>query len=104
MNWELLMGDMDLNDDGRIDYEEFCLTASKNAENMNKETIDKAFKFFDQDNDNYISKDELKLAFIGQKQDDDLIWDKVFEEVDKNGDARIDKDEFYDAIKKGINL
>ena len=48
------------NDDGKIDYEEFCLTASKSAENTNKETIDKAFKFFDQDNDNYISKDELK--------------------------------------------
>ena len=57
---EAVLKEVDINENGYIDYSEF-ITASMNInELLSKKYIEKAFKTFDFNGDGYISHDELK--------------------------------------------
>lgn len=85
---------MDTNSDGRVDYKEFCEALIEKDVALQKTHLEAAFKFFDQDGDNYISVEELKAIFQGGFQGNDEIWKKLMTDVDSNGDGKISFEEF----------
>ena len=60
-----------------------------------KEELLEAFKVFDTNNDGFISPEELRhvMANLGENLKDDEI-DEMIKEADKNGDGKVDYDEF----------
>ena len=56
----------------------------------------------DANNDNSVTKDELKQVFGGGhvSQRGEQVWDEIMGEVDKNNDGVISFDEFESAMKK----
>lgn len=57
------------------------------------------FKFFDTDNSNYITKDDLKEAFArNAKAFTDEQIDEMIYEIDPNHDNKISFDEFYEMF------
>jgi len=88
-----LLESIDVDATGSIDYGEF-LAATVNLSQLEKEeNMFKAFQFFDKDSSGYITTDELEEALKGVGGTQESIRE-VLEEVDKDGDGRIDYDEF----------
>ena len=59
---QLLLGQIDIDASGTIDYEEF-LAATVNLSQLEKEeNMYRAFAHFDADNSGYITEDELEAA------------------------------------------
>ena len=64
-DWEELVEQLDINGDGRIDYQEFITAAVNRAKLINDQNLEIAFKMFDQDGNGQISINELKNVFQG---------------------------------------
>ena len=69
-----------------------------------KTIFDKLFDIFDIDKDNHISKKEMEqvmvdltVLFEDPKQARN-IFENAFEEMDKNGDGRVTREEFLTAV------
>lgn len=62
-DFQLVMDRLDLDGDGRIDYNEFMQAAINHQALLNKENIAQMFKLFDSNNDGVISMDELRGVF-----------------------------------------
>lgn len=95
------MDRLDLDGDGRIDYNEFMQAAINHQALLNKENITQMFKLFDANNDGMISISELKSAFSAKAQKGasiDIFIKEVMTEVDKNRDNMISYDEFNNAM------
>ena len=56
---------------------------------------------FDKDGGGTISAEEIKAIFCTKDQKiDDLVWDKIIQEVDDDGSGEIDFEEFSIMMKK----
>ena len=77
---------MDTNGDGKIDYQEFITAAVNRARLLNAQNMEIAFKMFDQDGNGYISKEELRNVFHGGNEEDEMLWEAIIEEVDRDND------------------
>ncbi|KAJ1978572.1 hypothetical protein H4R35_001853 [Dimargaris xerosporica] len=93
-----MINKVDADGDGRVDFNEFAvMMASTNSNSPSGAANDlrDAFKAFDLNGDGYISKEELKsaMAQLGEKLPDYEI-DEMIHEADKNGDGKIDYEEF----------
>jgi calcium-dependent protein kinase len=101
-NVETMMGSLDVDKNGFIEYEEF-LTATLNKKKLlSKENIKIAFEMFDKDNSGYISKDKLKIVLgsgSNNKLNDD-VWSTMVKEIDHNKDGKISFEEFLDVMYK----
>ena len=64
-DWEELVEQLDINGDGKIDYQEFITAAVNRAKLINDQNLEMAFKMFDQDGNGQISIAELKNVFQG---------------------------------------
>ena len=90
-DWREVWDMMDINGDGRVDYDEF-ITASANRDKMiNDKNIKMLFEMFDTDGSGYIDAAELKNVFnkcyaTGNDAHDEKIFEDLMLEVDKNGD------------------
>ena len=62
-DWEELVEHLDINGDGRIDYQEFITAAVNRVKLINDQNLATAFKMFDQDGNGQISTAELKRVF-----------------------------------------
>lgn len=97
---ERIMGIMDVDKNGYIEYEEF-LRASLNKEKLlSKENIKIAFDLFDQDGSGFISTSELK-SILGKGNNSDLsddVWTAIVKEIDQNSDGQISFDEFLEVM------
>lgn len=60
-----LMDELDVNNDGRIDFQEFLTAAIDKERVLHKENLEAAFKVFDADGNGSISADELRAVFDG---------------------------------------
>ena len=80
----------DLDQNGKIDYNEFIQAAVDHQSLINKTNVEQIFAMFDRDQDGKISKYELASIFGGSES---LIND-ILAEVDKNGDQMISQLEF----------
>lgn len=90
----------DDNGDGKIDYTEFIAAAYKKDQLLTKQNLKGAFRLIDQNNDNELTKEELKAVFGGGhvSQRGEAVWDEIMREVDKNDDGVISFEEFEEAM------
>ena len=98
-NIKKMMENIDVNNNGKIDYSEFMIVISKFHRNNEIKVLSEIFEKFDCDGSGFIEVEELKLAF---KHDEGL--DKSLEELlsdfDSNGDQKLSKDEFIALVTK----
>ena len=94
----LMSVDMDKN--GAINYSEFIAATMNDLITKNVKNIESAFKFFDKDGNGYIDKDDLK-QLLEENEDvsiDEAVIDEVVDEIDGDGDGRINVGEFYKCM------
>lgn len=93
---------VDFNDDGFLSYTEFMSVNSKNKKQFNNEMFKKAFEMFDLDGNGYITKEELAEKFPAKIEVDDT-WENIINKVDKDGDGRINFEEFVEMMENFLN-
>jgi Ca2+-binding EF-hand superfamily protein len=96
-----IINECDADGNGRLDFDEFAnLMAShiKTQAEMENE-LKQSFKVFDSNNDGYINASELRkmMAVMGEKLTD-AEADALIRTWDKDGDGRIDYNEFVKAM------
>ena len=64
---------------------------------MNKRILEQAFAYFDIDNSDTITFKEVS-QFLDE---DDEYVERIFREIDENGDGVINREEFINLILKG---
>lgn len=98
IDFDTLMGEIDKDGNGVIDYSEF-ITACINKQNLiNKESLRIAFAMLDTDGSGTITRQELKDAFETNSTKSEELWDQIMNEVDKNGSGTIELEEFVEAM------
>ncbi|GKD18273.1 calcium-dependent protein kinase 29 [Tanacetum coccineum] len=86
------MADIDKN--GTIDYIEFITATIDRQELDREENLYKAFQFFDKDNSEFITRDELKHSMTQYGMGDEQTIDEVLDDVDTDKDGKINYDKF----------
>jgi calcium-dependent protein kinase len=92
-----LFSQIDVDQNGKIDYTEFIAATVQESNYNKKEKIFEAFSMFDKDNSGFITKDEILTALKAQKSQEKEI-EKYIQDVDKNGDGKIDYKEFVELM------
>lgn len=91
-----MIADVDLNGNGKVEFEEFLVMMSRKTQRLDDgDGIDIAFQIFDTDKDGQISSEELKSSMkrLGIDCTDDEIR-QMMDAVDENRDGKISRDEF----------
>ncbi|XP_071738220.1 calmodulin-like isoform X2 [Rutidosis leptorrhynchoides] len=90
-----MMKEVDANDDGTIDFDEFLTIMSRRMKDNASDELKEAFKVFDRDQDGYISPDELRNVMInlGERLKDEEL-EQMIREADLDGDGVISYEEF----------
>ena len=104
-----ILGLIDFDGNGTIEYREWCTISVDWNEILNKDRIQQLFRIIDQDLSGTISYEELRLIFTqndGQSNEfGDPISDEfirnVMEEYDQDKDGMLDVEEFY-SIMNGL--
>lgn len=81
-----LMGHVDINNKGEINFTEFAVAAMNREKLLNSKQIEIAFKMFDEDGNGYIDLTELKTAMSGVKLSDEE-WKDLIEKYDEDNDG-----------------
>ena len=106
LEFDKLFKNIDLNNNGFIDYEEFVAAAVNKNYFLRENILTQAFKFFDKDNSGEISFDEIEKLFKDIITDDKINvrqgLKKIMEEIDLNIDGKINFDEFCVFMKQLI--
>lgn len=96
-----MINEIDQNGDGMIDFDEFLafLKRSYKEPDEVKMELKKAFQVFDLNKDGFISRAELQsvLTKMGEKLTEKEV-DEMMEKADKNGDGKIDYEEYVDTM------
>lgn len=91
-----MIHDIDVNNDGEIQFEEFLLLFTRSKANATPDDdLKQAFAVFDADGNGKISRAELKrvMEMLGERLSDAQI-DEMMREADENKDGEIDFQEF----------
>ena len=102
---EQIFKNLDLNNNGYLDYEEFVSAAVNKRKFMNKNVLTFAFKFFDKNNSGEITFDEIEKMFKESVVDKTKVHESlknIMKEVDLNVDGKITFNEFVTIMKKLI--
>lgn len=97
---DAMLGKLDNNQSGVIDYTEFVGAAIDREKLLSKQRVEACFRLFDKDKSGTITKSELKVMFGGGSKVDDEVWNDLIKEVDINGDGEISFSEFKDMLLK----
>lgn len=88
--------DVDQNDNGMIEFNEFLQMMSKKMrEGDSEDELKEAFKVFDKDNNGVITSTELRrvMTNLGEKLTDEEVEDMI-KEADMDGDGNVNYNEF----------
>ena len=99
---EKIMGEVDTDNNGFIDYSEFMKAALSQRTVMSSENLRRAFDLFDKDGNGSISASELKKVLGGDTVTDDKVWEQIISSVDQNADSEIDLREFEEIILNNL--
>lgn len=94
-----IMARVDTDNSGYIDYSEFIAAAMDKKKLLSEEKLEAAFKAFDTDHNGKITAQELKYFLESNVKIDISAYNKLIQQVDKNGDGAIDFDEFKEMMK-----
>ena len=94
-----LFNDLDVDQNGRIDYTEFIAATIDAAKYYKNERLLEAFESFDKDKNGQISKNELIETLNAEKCQEKEI-EKFIKAVDKDGNGKISKEEFMALMKE----
>ena len=92
----LMISEMDLNNNGRVDYNEFLMLMEQKMQQQDtEEELIESFKILDKDGIGLISSTELRhvLSALGDKVDPEIV-EKMIREGDLDGDGHINYEEF----------
>mmetsp|Transcript_41658 Transcript_41658/g.97979 ORF Transcript_41658/g.97979 Transcript_41658/m.97979 type:complete len:553 (+) Transcript_41658:8-1666(+) len=95
---------LDINRDGHIDFGEFVLAAMDEESVLAENNLRAAFGVFDTDGNGYISGNELRMVLGHARWNcshEDATWSAIIGSVDKNGDGKIDFEEFKSMMAEG---
>ncbi|CDW91278.1 protein kinase domain containing protein [Stylonychia lemnae] len=102
---------LDFNHNGNIDYSEFMIAHLNVAQMVHEDKLKEVFNLFDIDHSGTITVDEIKKILGNSKGKsnpnddiDDNEWDRVLEEVDKDGNGEISFEEFKEMIYNMCNM
>jgi calcium-dependent protein kinase len=98
---ERIMHEVDFDQSGTIDYNEFVLATLNRQKVLNKEKLEATFKMFDKDGNGKISADEIK-SVLGSSLEKSAM-DSIIKEVDSNGDGEISLVEFKEMMLKFLS-
>ena len=93
---ENVMKEVDVNNNGVVDYIEFVTACMNYKKNLSKSNLSMAFKMFDKNGNGILNTGEIK-AILGNDDIDESVWRDLIQEVDINGDGLIDISEFISA-------
>ena len=96
---KVLFNDLDVDQNGKIDYTEFIAATIDAAKYYKNERLLEAFESFDKDKNGQISKDELIETLNAEKCQEKEI-EKYIKAVDKDGNGKISKEEFMALMKE----
>ena len=102
---EQIFQNLDINNNGYIDYEEFVSAAVNKKKFMNKNVLMLAFKFFDKNDSGEITFDEIEKMFKESVVDKKKVHEslqKIIKDVDLDVDGKITFEEFVVVMKKII--
>lgn len=85
---DVIMGDLDSNNSGSIDYTEFLVACLNREKMLSKKMIDIAFKAFDLNNDGFITRKEFQ-AVMGGVVLDEVSWNEFLMDCDKDKDGKV---------------
>ena len=90
-----MVGNVDKNSNGTIDYDEFVEMMVRREEVDKIDDIAQAFKVFDKDGDGLISAEEIRITMnnLGEELTEEEVK-AMLAEADVNGDGLIDFTEF----------
>ena len=103
---ETMMGEIDSDNNGQIDFEEFvtyCVRRrmSRTVSQENKE-IKEAFNYFDKNGDGYITATEIRQVMVELGQDvSEEQAELMLAEVDKEGNGRVSYQRFKSMMLNG---
>ena len=99
---EEMVDEVDIDEDGKINCDEFLMIMGKKMMEVNKERgIKEAFNIFDKHGEGFISKPELRNVMInlGERLRDEEL-DAMIKVADVDGDGQISYEEFRKVIEK----
>ena len=97
---------LDMNNDGYIEYEEFVRAAVGKEKFMGENVLKFAFRFFDKNDSGKIDFAEVKTVFkksVVDKEHIEESLNKIINEVDVNRDGKISFEEFSKVMKKMLD-
>ena len=77
----------DVDGNGEIDYNEWCLATINKNELINESNLREAFALFDEDNNGSIDANEIGRILGYNLSKERKLWQEVIKEVDLNGDG-----------------
>ena len=102
---EVIFNNMDSDNNGYIQYEEFVRAAIDKKEFLNENVLKFAFNYFDIDKSGKITLDEIESIFKGNVVKGDIreSLKTIIREVDANEDGKISFEEFVQVMTKLFN-
>ncbi|CAL4994933.1 unnamed protein product [Urochloa decumbens] len=97
---QMLMDAVDIDNSGTIDCAEFVAATLHMNKREREENLSRAFSFFDQDGNGYITTDNLSEACRDFGVDVVHLEDMI-KDIDQNNDGKIDYSEFVAMMRKG---
>ena len=103
-SFEGLIKNIDVDNNGYIGFEEFCIALINKEKLLTEKNLRMAFDVFDRDKNGGISQNELKFI-LGEYNANakDYLWKKMIEQIDLNKDGQISYDEFHKMMMEVIN-
>lgn len=102
---EKIIGIIDVDGNGFIEYEEFLRAAMNKERILTEKNLQAVFNLFDKDRSGKISISEIRniLGGEGDLKITDEVWSQVVSEMDNNGDGEVEFKEFKAMMNKLVD-